>query len=249
MVMAPTPYWFCHSIVYFAANNQQFRWRPPENGDDNSKVRPQYADMPGRLFLYETPDNCAAWLQATPPDGADGPRFNIAPGQDILVCPPDRVLRHMRWGMIPVGRVNARGRPVMETIVNARSETVFEKSAFSGVGRCVVPANGWYEWTGEKRQKTAWKIEPRNGGLLAFAAIYDIWKGPAGAELFQVATVTCAPSADVRDIHDRMGVLLAQGDIERWLTGDVADIGPLMVPYPDGALQVSQAIGVDWSAP
>ena len=57
----------------------------------------------------------------------------------------------MRWGMIPVGRVNARGRPVMETIVNARSETLFEKTAFQGVARCLVPADGWYEWTGAVR--------------------------------------------------------------------------------------------------
>ena len=85
----------------------------------------------------------------------DSPRYNIAPGQQVI-CRTARGLDLARWGMIPVGRVNARGRPVMETIVNARSETVFDKTAFAGVTRAVVPADGWYEWTGKARSKTAW---------------------------------------------------------------------------------------------
>jgi putative SOS response-associated peptidase YedK len=156
---------------------------------------------------------------------------------------------HMRWGIIPVGRVNARGRPVMETLINARSETVFSKSAFAGVRRCIVPLNGWYEWTGEKRKKTAWRIVPKAGGLLAFAAIYDVWTGPGGIEVPQVATVTCEPSADVRDIHHRMGVLLEPDQFKTWLTADETDLGPLMQPYPDGMLNAEIAEGVDWDGP
>ena len=96
--------------------------------------------MPGRFFLVEDVG-----------DLADPPRLNIAPGQEVITLTPDGA-RHMRWGMIPVGRVNARGRPVMETIINARSETVFDKSAFADVKRAIVPASGWYEWTGVKRR-------------------------------------------------------------------------------------------------
>lgn len=108
--------------------------------------------MPGRLILERPMAEVASWLGAGPiPE--DPPRRNIAPGQDVITRTSDG-LDHARWGMIPVGRVNARGRPVMETIVNARSETVFDKSAFEGVRRAVVPADGWYEWTGEKRRKT-----------------------------------------------------------------------------------------------
>ncbi|WP_172298904.1 SOS response-associated peptidase [Pseudoruegeria sp. HB172150] len=204
--------------------------------------------MPGRLFLTASLDDVAAFFGAdagavTP----DPPRYNIAPGQQVYVCRPDRTLTTMRWGMIPVGRVNARGRPVMETIVNARSETVFSKSAFEGVTRALVPASGWYEWTGEKRRKTAWRIAPADGGLLAFAAIFDIWKGPGGIELPQIATVTCEPSGDVKDIHDRMGVLLKPDQFENWLTGDTEAVKTLMQPYPDGSLTVTEATGVDWS--
>lgn len=177
---------------------------------------------------------------------SDPARFNIAPGQNVITRTAERV-GHMRWGMIPIGRKNARGRPVMETIVNARSETVFDKSAFSGVKRAVVPADGWYEWTGEKRKKTAWAIKSVTGDLLFFAAIYDVWVAPNGTELPQVATVTCKPSADVKDIHHRMGVLLAAENVETWLSAPEDEAKALMVPFPDGSLEVSEASGVDWS--
>ena len=205
--------------------------------------------MPGRFFLTTPPDEIAALL-GTDAAGFDDepPRRNVAPGQEIVICPPDRRLTRMRWGMIPVGRVNARGRPVMETIVNARSETVFSKTAFKGVRRCIAPADGWYEWTGERRHKTAWRIRPRDGGLLLFAAIYDIWEGPGGVRLPQAVTVTCPPSGDVRDIHDRMGVILTPEGAGVWLDGTEAEAADLMVPFPDGSLMVEEAVDVDWSA-
>ena len=110
--------------------------------------------MPGRFFL------------GRPVAGiSDPPRMNIAPGQEVIVLTA-RGAQSMRWGMIPVGRVNARGRPVMETIVNARSETVFDKSAFADVKRAVVPVDGWYEWTGEKKRKQPWRISRKDGKLL-----------------------------------------------------------------------------------
>lgn len=161
----------------------------------------------------------------------------------------DGLLSRMRWGMIPVGRVNARGRPVMETIVNARSETVFEKTAFAGVGRAVVPADGWYEWTGKTRRKQPWRIRARDGGVLYFAAITDVWEAPGGISVPQVATVTCDPSADVREIHDRMGVLLPGGAVETWLSGNEAAAKALCAPYPDGSLTVETANDVNWQEP
>lgn len=203
--------------------------------------------MPGRLFL--TRDVKEIWPSLASKDlDIGGPRHNISPGQQVLTR-TETDLQMMRWGIIPVGRKNARGRPVMETIINARSETVFDKSAFSGVRRGVVPASGWYEWTGEKRKKTAWAIRPKDGDMLYFAAIYDVWTGPGGIEVPQVATVTCNPSADVRDIHHRMGVLLHPQDIEIWLSDDPTAAADLMKPYPDGKLIVSAAEDVDWTAP
>ncbi|MEO0504197.1 MAG: SOS response-associated peptidase family protein, partial [Pseudomonadota bacterium] len=161
----------------------------------------------------------------------------------------DGSLRRMRWGIVPVGRVNARGRPVMEQIINARSETVFDKTAFDGVGRAVIPVNGWYEWTGEKRRKTAWRIGPRDGGFLYFAAITDVWTAPGGLEVPQVAAVTCEPNADVAPIHHRMGVLLAWDQLGVWMGDDLAAAKALMVPWPEGQLAIAEAGDVNWDAP
>ena len=156
---------------------------------------------------------------------------------------------HMRWGIVPVGRVNARGRPVMETIVNARGETVFDKSAFQGTGRAIVPVDGWYEWTGEKRRKTAWRISRKDGSLIFFAAISDVWKAPGGLEVPQVAIVTCPPNAEVAEIHDRMGVILSKDEIEPWLTCDDAAARSLIRPLREGQLDIRPASDIDWSAP
>lgn len=204
--------------------------------------------MPGRLFLTEPMVAVSEALNVTVDAVGDAPaRRNIAPGQEVVVF--DGALSRMRWGIVPVGRVNARGRPVMEQIINARSETVFDKSAFEGVGRAVIPVNGWYEWTGEKRRKTAWRIAPKAGGFLYFAAITDVWTAPGGMQVPQVAAVTCAPNADVAPIHHRMGVLLERDDLPVWLGDDLEAARALMVPWPEGRLEISDAGDVDWDAP
>jgi len=204
--------------------------------------------MPGRVFLTAPMSHLAEALSV--PAGAvadEPPRHNIAPGQEVVALTAAGLTR-MRWGLIPVGRVNARGRPVMETIINARSETLFDKSAYAGTGRAVLPVNGWYEWTGERRKKTAWRITSRTERFLWFAAITDVWTAPGGAQVHQIATVTCEPNADVRDIHHRMAVILAIDAIPLWLTGTEAEVRGLMAPWPDNSLKVEEAAGVDWTA-
>ncbi len=205
--------------------------------------------MPGRLYLTRSAIEVSAALEAGNELADLVRRQNISPGEDIVVLTPERQLTQMRWGIIPVGRVNARGRPVMETIINARSETVFDKSAFDGVSRAIVPADGWYEWTGKAGRKTAWRIFPKDRSLLAFAAISDRWEAPGGKVVNQAAMVTCAPSADVHEIHHRMGVLLHPDQFGDWLNGSAEKARLLMQPYPDGLLQVEEAKDVDWNAP
>lgn len=205
--------------------------------------------MPGRLFLRRPLPKLCADLNTPLPDPATEPlRANIAPGQDILVL-TEIGLTRMRWGLIPVGRVNARGRPVLETIVNARGETVFGKSAFKGVGRALVPADGWYEWTGKKGRKQPWRIWPKDGAPLTFAAITDTWTAPGGREIPQVALVTCPPSADVKHLHDRMGVIVAPEDRTTWLNGHEAQADALIGPWPEGRLTHEKADDVDFNGP
>jgi putative SOS response-associated peptidase YedK len=201
--------------------------------------------MPGRLFVERDMGEIADWLGAAPAP-KQSKRRNIQPGQTLVVLTSGG-WQEMRWGIIPVGRVNARGRPVMETILNARSETVFDKSAFKGVRRGVVPVDGWYEWTGEKRRKTPWRIASMDGAPLVFAAIWDVWVAPGGRELAQVAMVTCAPNQDVEKVHHRMGVLLEAQDVATWLDGSEAEARALCRPWPEGRLRIEQALDVDWS--
>jgi len=100
--------------------------------------------LPGRFFLTDPMVALAdAFGVTTAVAGNEPARHNTAPGREIVVF--DGHLSRMRWGIVPVGRVNGRGRPVTEQIINARSETVFDKSAFDGVGCAVIPVNAWYE--------------------------------------------------------------------------------------------------------
>ncbi len=204
--------------------------------------------MPGRFFLTRPIAEIADLLGVSADVPEQPPRSNIQPGQEMLVLTQSGLVP-MRWGMIPVGRVNARGRPVMETIINARSETVFDKTAFEGVGRAVIPVDGWYEWTGEKRRKTAWRILSADGAPLFFAAITDTWQAPGGLQVDQFAAVTCEPNGDVKPIHHRMGVLLDRAGIDLWLTGSEDQAKQLTRPWPDGLLHIEEAIDVDWSEP
>lgn len=203
--------------------------------------------MPGRLILARPMAKVAEWFGWTGEMPAMAARRNIAPGQDVLVWTTEGP-GLARWGMIPVGRVNARGRPVMETIVNARSETVFDKTAYRGTGRAVVPADGWYEWTGQPRRKVAWQITLADGGLMGFAAIVDDWVAPGGKVVRQVATLTCAPNADVAKVHDRMGCILRADEVDGWLTAPEPEARALLRPLPEGVLDIRKAEDVDWAA-
>jgi putative SOS response-associated peptidase YedK len=200
--------------------------------------------MPGRLFLTVPLAAVARRLGADAGGAADpGPRLDIAPGEVLLALVADggRRLAPMRWGLIPMGRTNARGRPVLETLVNARSETLFAKSAYAGLRRAAVPVEGWYEWTGRARRKTRWRIAAADARLLVFAAVWDLWRAPDGTEVASLATVTCAPNADVAPVHDRMPAILAAEELAVWLGEVPGDPAPLLRPAPPGLLRVEPA--------
>ena len=200
--------------------------------------------MPGRFFLTTPLSDIAAAFSASPDLPETGERLDAAPGEEVAAIISDsggRRLVPMRWGMIPMGRTNARGRPVMETIVNARSETLFQKSAFEGVRRAILPVNGWYEWTGEKRRKTRWAISDPASPILAFAAIWDVWAAPGGREIASLATVTVAPNEDVAPIHHRMAVILAPEDWAAWLGETDGDLKAMFRPWPIGRLKIVES--------
>jgi putative SOS response-associated peptidase YedK len=200
--------------------------------------------LPGRLFLTATVAELAGQFGADAAGVAEtGPRPDVAPGDVVaaVVAEGGRRLVPMRWGMIPMRRTNARGRPVMETIVNARGETLFSKSAYAGLGRCILPVSGWYEWTGTPRRKTRWAIAAADGSVLAVAAVWDRWQGPGGAEVLSLATVTCAPNGDVAPVHDRMPAIVEPLGRALWLGEAEGDPASLLRPLPDGRLRVEAA--------
>ena len=182
--------------------------------------------MPGRLFIAGRSDDIARFFGVpAPATGPVLPDDDIAPGRELLALDDAGTLRALRWGMIMPGRKTARRRPLMDTVVNARAETVFDKRTFEGVRRAIVPAHGWFEWTGEARRKRRWRFAAADGGLLAFAAIFSTWTAPGGASLYQCATLTCEPNDLVRPIHHRMGVILAREFWREWLSGGAVPLG------------------------
>jgi putative SOS response-associated peptidase YedK len=153
------------------------------------------------------------------------PRNNIAPTQPVPVVFLENGARHfrlMRWGLLPAWVKDPRQ---FTLLINARTETVLEKPAFKNAmkrRRCLVPADGYYEWQSSGKIKQPYFIYPRDRQPIGFAGLMETWVGPNGEELDTVAIVTAAASADLASLHHRVPVTIAPGDFDRWLMcGDV----------------------------
>jgi putative SOS response-associated peptidase YedK len=161
------------------------------------------------------------------------PRFNVAPTQPIPVIVSDqgRHFRLMRWGLWPVWMKDPRK---FTLLINARAETVKEKPAFKNAirrRRCLIPADGYYEWQAIEGGKRPYFIYRRDGRPIGFAAVSETWIGPNGEEVDTVAIVTAPASADLAVLHPRVPVTIAPDDFEFWLDcrSDEADsVTPLM---------------------
>jgi putative SOS response-associated peptidase YedK len=174
---------------------------------------------------------------------AEEPRYNIAPTDPVLAVRRTdagaRDLGRLRWGLVP-GRWAERkgGRP----LINARAEKLATQPAFAESfheRRCLIPADGFYEWlTDERGKRPVWLSRP-DGELFAFAGIWAALPGRGSEEvLHSCAIVTCPPNALVRPIHDRMPVVLDPSAEARWLDpdGEPEELLSLLVPAPDEAL-------------
>jgi len=159
------------------------------------------------------------------------PRHNIAPTQPIAVVIVNngvRRFRLMRWGLVPSWVKDPRKIALM---INARSEGITEKPAFKNAirrRRCLVPADGYYEWQAAGGRKRPYFIHRRDGSLFGLAALAENWMGPNGEELETVAIVTAPASADLAALHDRVPVTLAPADFARWLDCSEDDPAPVM---------------------
>lgn len=150
------------------------------------------------------------------------PRYNIAPTQPVPVIrqnpeEPSRSLSLMKWGLIPSW---AKNSSVAANMINARSETANEKPAFRDalkLRRCLIPADGFYEWQRSGKTKQPFCFEVRGGELFAFAGLWDHWRAPDGNMLESCTILTTASNQLLADIHDRMPVILAPDDYDLWL--------------------------------
>jgi len=113
---------------------------------------------------------------------------------------------------------------------------VLEKPSFRNAmrrRRCLVPADGYYEWSGPEGRKTPYRVQRKDRGLFALAGLWEHWMGADGSELETAILMTIAPNAELSAIHDRMPVIIAPGDYETWLTGEPEDAAGLIRPAPD----------------
>jgi putative SOS response-associated peptidase YedK len=168
------------------------------------------------------------------------PRYNVAPTQPVPVVIVEnsaRQFRVMRWGLLPAWVKDPRS---FALLINARAETVLDKPAFKNAirrRRCLIPADGYYEWSQADTRKRPYFIHPRNGQAFGFAALAETWIGPNGEELDTVAIVTTAASADLAMLHSRVPVTIAPGDFDRWLdcaNDDVEAALPLLTAPGEG---------------
>jgi putative SOS response-associated peptidase YedK len=180
-------------------------------------------------------------------EGASAPaeRFNVAPGERLPVVFPagkDREVREATWGLIPTW--TAPGEPV-RPLVNARAETVDAKPAFRDAfreRRCIVPADGFYEWKTTGGQKRPFFFRLREDRPFGFAAIWNETRGPDGVKFRTFCLLTTEPNALMEPIHDRMPVMLNEDRMFLWLDVGPDEAGkilrPLLWPYPAAEMEM-----------
>jgi putative SOS response-associated peptidase YedK len=134
----------------------------------------------------------------------------------------------MRWGLLPAWVKDPRN---FTLVINARAETVKEKPAFKNAirrRRCLIPADGYFEWHVFEERKRPYFIHRRDGEPFGMAGLAETWIGPNGEELDTVAIVTAAASADLAVLHHRVPVTIRREDFDRWLDCGVYDVAMAM---------------------
>ena len=179
------------------------------------------------------------------------PRYNIAPTQPVPVVLAQAGARHfllMRWGFIPGWVRDAKDFPL---VINIRSESAAEKPSFRnalGRRRCLLPADAFYEWrrsgAGKPARSEAFLFRRPDRGFFAFAALWETWSSPGGAEIDTVAMMTGPANGTMAPIHHRCPIILDPADHEAWLDPQATaqQIMPLLRPPPDDLFE-AVAIG------
>jgi len=195
--------------------------------------------MCGRFTLTADPNELRQtfpWLNI--PDDLP-PRYNVAPSQPVAVVPNDgrNQLDFFVWGLIPSW---AKDPSIGNRMINARAETLQEKPTFRAPfrhRRCLIPANGFYEWKQDpgRKGKIPTYIKLKSEKPFAFAGLWDRWLSPDGSEVLSCTIITTTPNQMMQEIHNRMPVILPEESYQLWLdpgNPDVSHLQALLKPYP-----------------
>ncbi len=195
--------------------------------------------MCGRFTLTASPEELARRfeLDETPELEA---RFNVAPGQHVASVRREvggrRVLELRRWGLVPAWADDPR---IGQRLINARSESVAEKPAFRRAfqqRRCLIPADGFYEWGGGSGRRQPFHVALAGGALFGMAGLWERWRGASGERIDSCTILTTRANARLARLHDRMPVILDPTAWALWLDPDVRDpqrLAALLCPWPD----------------
>ena len=167
-----------------------------------------------------------------------GPRFNLAPTQDVLTVVNYGSANHarsMKWGLIPFW---AKDPSIGNRMINARAETVVGKPSFRQAfqkRRCLIVADGFYEWRKEGKNKIPMRIILKSGEPFGFAGLWETWKSPDGRLVKSCTIITTSPNSVIEPIHNRMPVILTSEGEALWLDlnhSDPSELRELLLPYP-----------------
>jgi putative SOS response-associated peptidase YedK len=173
------------------------------------------------------------------------PSYNVAPSHLVPIVvtnasgsqpqAPGRLLQLCQWGLVPFWVKDLKGA---KPVINARAESLTEKTAFKDAfvkRRCIIPADGFYEWKKDKRGKVPVRIRLQDEKLFGFAGIYQDWRSPDGSKMRTFAIITVPASDAMKNIHDRMPAILTRESEGIWLDPHVEDEDALsrcLEPYP-----------------
>ena len=199
--------------------------------------------MCGRFALTATPEEVAALFGYLDVE-LFPPRYNIAPTQPIAIVRLDHdqpKFALVRWGLLPSW---VKDPKAFKLPINARVESAVDKPSFRAAfryRRCLVPASGFYEWRrGPDNQKQPYWIRPRQGGVIAFAGLWETWSDRDGGEIDTGVILTTASNAMLAPIHDRMPAVIPVAGFDRWLKATEnppESVADLLAPAPDGLFE------------
>lgn len=191
--------------------------------------------MCGRFTIAVSLDDLKDYLHETYDiedisDQITSPRYNVAPGQDIIVVLADRVKYRVgliKWGFIPPFSTDEK---MGYSMINAKSETLAARKAFKPsfeTKRCVIIADGFFEWAQNERLKQAMRITVKNQKIFSMAGLWTTWTRPNGSKLYTCTIVTTAANHQMSRIHDRMPVILDKKAEQAWLNPEILDLNML----------------------